>query len=93
MKVEINPPIKPKRGSPAKVGNVYSHPWGRHYRVCLAVVDRKGTRPWNNVVLLHVNVYGEIVGCSNQPEAYVADHCDLVGHVKDMPSLKIEWNK
>jgi hypothetical protein len=79
------------RGGPVEVGNVYTNPKNRYFRIALNVIKRKDGRPWNNVVCIHVDSNGEIVGSSNQPEIYMSEHQDLVGKIKEMPSMKIEW--
>lgn len=92
MKITMKPTIHPRRGAEVLVGNVYSNPHGKSYfKVVLGIVQRQGTRPWNNVVMLHVDATGRIVGSSNQPIVYVSEHQDLVGRVRDMPELKISW--
>ena len=94
MKVQMVPRIYPRRGDPVVEGNVYANPGLRYYRVVVAVIDRAGTRPWNNIVCIHVNSMGDVVGSSNMPQAYVQTHQDLVGKVVgEMPSMKIEWFK
>lgn len=97
MKVEMIPQIKPRRGGPVKEGNVYTNPHGPgYYKVVMGIIPdtwRKTGRNWNKIVLLHISSLGEIVGASCQPETYVCNHQDLVGIVKHMPSLKIEWLK
>lgn len=91
----MDPMIRPHRGGEVKVGNVYTNPHGKSfYKVVVGIVDTstvRGRRPWNNVVCLHINISGDVVGSSNQPVTYVSEHQDLIGFVKDMPSLKIEW--
>lgn len=69
--------------------NAYSH----YYKIVLAVVKRDGTRPWKNVVLLHVAATAEIIGCSMQPELYIRDHQDYVGRVDDLPDFEVKWIK
>lgn len=95
MKAELNPTIAPRRGTQPKIGNVYSHARGKPvWKIVVGhVAMDKRERPWNNVVLLHVNLTGDVVSCSREPEAYVRDHQDLVGYVKTMPTLKVEWLK
>lgn len=87
------PQFHPRRGGEVKVGNVYTNPHGKNfYKIVVGMVVREfDRRPWNNVIMLHVNTAGEIVGSSNQPLTYISEHQDLVGIVKVMPSLKIEW--
>jgi hypothetical protein len=87
MKVVFNPEYKRQRGVDVAVGNVYL---GRNdmMRVCLAVAPRDAfDRPWNNVLLVTVNVTGQIISGSMQPERYVSDHMNFVGTVVDMPEL------
>lgn len=95
MKVEMIPPIKPVRGGEVKVGNVYTNPHGRSfYKIVVGIVNNvERRRPWNNIVMLHVNVSGDIIGSSNQPMAYVKDHQDLIGTIEKMPTMKVEWLK
>jgi hypothetical protein len=91
MKVDIGHQLRLHRGGPVEVGNVYSNCKNRYFRVVIGIVKRQCNRPWNNVVCMHVDATGEIVGSSNQPELYVSEHQDLVGKVLDMPSMKITW--
>jgi hypothetical protein len=94
MKAKMEPTIKPRRGVPVLVGNVYTNPHGRpYYKIVLGIVAQERDRPWNCVVMLHVSATGDIVGSSNQPIAYVRDHQDLMGKVNNLPDLKIEWFK
>lgn len=96
MKVEMIPPIFPRRGGEVKEGNVYTNPHGRpFYKVVIGLVPPDWGRSgrWNNVVMVHVTSTGQIVGASCQPKTYVSNHQDLVGVVKSMPTLKIEWLK
>ena len=96
MKIEMVPEIKPRRGGAVKVGNVYTNPHGRpFYKVVMGIIDPSWSNRarFNNIVMLHVNSLGQIVGSSVQPELYVREHQDHVGTVRSMPSLKIEWNK
>ena len=89
MKAELLPPDKIRRGAPPKVGNVYQNPHGRpFYKIIVGLVEGK----WNGVVMIHVDAKGNVVGSSNQPLRYVQDHHDLMGHVSNMPTLKVEWN-
>lgn len=92
MKAILHPKQHPRRGAEVVAGNVYQNPHGRPlYKIVLGIVDRMGNRPWNNVVMLHVNAQGDVIGSSNQPYNYVKDHHDLVGRVTEMPELDIEW--
>lgn len=92
MKVEIEPRIYPHRGGEVIVGNVYQgKPNQRYFRLVVGVVSRENNRPWNNVVCLSIDAFGNVVGASCQPYAYVQEHQDLIGRVLEMPSLKIEW--
>ena len=92
MKVEISPRLYPQRGGEVVEGNVYQgKPNQRYFRLVVAVVEREHNRPWNNVVCLSIDAFGKIVGASCQPYAYIQDHQDLIGRVKEMPSMKIEW--
>lgn len=95
MKIEISPKLNPSRGADVIVGNVYQNhrASAKYLRVVVGIVKRDGTRPWNNVVCLHVDNYGDIVGASCNPYKYVQEHQDLIGRVKAMPTLKIEWLK
>lgn len=83
--------LRPRRGSPPEIGNVYSHMKARYYKVVLGIGDPN--QRWNCVHLLHVDATGEVVGTSSQPIPYVQNYQDLVGKVKSMPNLKIEWLK
>lgn len=95
MKVEISPQLRPHRGGPVELGNVYQNRRGssRFFRVVVGVVKQENRHPWNNVVCIHVDNYGNVVGCSTNPYNYVKDHQDLIGKVAKMPTLKIEWIK
>lgn len=95
MKVEIEPRLHPNRGGEVKIGNVYSNQKFRYYRLVVGIIDSKHARRsrWANVVCIHVDATGEIVGCSCQPTVYMREHQDLVGHVTKMPSMKIVWNR
>ena len=92
MKAILSPQIKPRRGCEVAVGNVYQNPHGKpFYKIVVGVIDRAGNRPWNNVVMLHIDIRGDVTGSSNQPYDYVKDHHDLCGKVEAMPTLKVEW--
>lgn len=95
MKVELNgQQIHPRRGAPVCVGNVYANNYGKpYYRLVLSVMKRTDDRPWKNVVCLRIDTKGEIVGCVNEPEAYVRDHQDLVGFAPAVEKMnfKIQW--
>ena len=94
MKVHMHPTIEPRRGGEVLVGNVYTNKHGRpYYKMVVGIIEREGNRPWNNVVMLHVDATGRICGSSNQPIVYVKDHQDLMGRVAQMPDLDIEWLK
>jgi len=92
MKVEI---VKttPRRCGKVEVGNVYSNVHGQNvFKIAVAVVPRdKWEKPWKNVVLLRVNIAGDIVGCGMEPQEYMSEHQDHVGVVKELPNLKVEW--
>ena len=64
MKVTLSPQIKPRRGCEVKLGSVYQNPHGRpFYKLVVGLVDRTArNRPWNNVILLHIDAKGNIVG-------------------------------
>lgn len=93
MKVHISPQLFPCRGGEVAVGNVYSNDHSRFFRIVVGIVEdkHKSRKTWNNVVCIHVDATGDIVGASCQPTLYVKEHQDLVGRVKEMPSMKIEW--
>lgn len=92
MKINMGDRLEPRRGDPVKVGNVYANAHGRpFYRIVIAVNNRDSGRPWNNVVCIHVNSISGVMGSSNVPEKYLSEHADLIGYVKDMPELKIEF--
>lgn len=93
MKVILDPTITVHRGGEVKVGNVYSNPKFRYWRIVVGIIPpvEIGRSRWNNVVCIHVDIDGNIVGASCQPTRYMSEHQDLVGHVKTMPSMKIEW--
>jgi hypothetical protein len=94
MKAIITNMTAPRRGAEPEVGNVYQNPHGRPwYKIIVGIVNDPSRirAPYNNIVMLHIDARGEIVGSSNQPTAYVRDHHDLVGKVKEMPNLKIDW--
>lgn len=96
MKVEMIPQLKPRRGGEVKEGNVYTNPHGRpFYKVVMGIIDPSYSNRarFNNIGMLHISSTGHIVGASVQPREYVQHHQDLVGVVKSMPSLKIEWLK
>ena len=95
MKVEMGRRLHPRRGGPVLVGNIYSNPHGRNYYKVVVNVLTKNSTGWRqrytNVIMLHVDTLGNIVGSSNQPETYVSEHQDLVGKVKGMPTLKLDF--
>lgn len=95
MKVTLDPCILPQRGGDVVIGNVYANnraPAFRDFRIVIGLVEMvNGRQPWNRVVLIHVDASGSVVGASRQPYNYVKDHWDLIGKVKEMPSMKIEW--
>ncbi len=92
MHVEISPRLYAHRGGDVEVGNVYSNDHSRYFRVVIAIAGlRKGRVPWNSVVCIHVDATGEVTGASCQPINYMREHQDLIGKVKQMPSMKIEW--
>lgn len=83
--------LKPRRGAEPSVGNVYSHIKARYYKVVIGIGDPN--ERWNCVHMIHVDATGEVVGTSSQPIPYMQNHQDLVGHVKTLPNLKIDWIK
>lgn len=87
MKIEMHPEFHPRRGGEVKVGNVYAIKNGTGYSV---VISKDGSR-YKNIIQIRVDPYGKIISAYNDPETYVREHKDLVGFVKDMPTLKIEW--
>lgn len=97
MKVEIAPRIYPQRGGDVVVGNVYGNnraPAFRDFRIVVGVVALvNGRTPWNKICFIHVDDQGNVVGASRQSEPYVKNHWDLIGRVKEMPTMKIEWLK
>ncbi len=92
MKIEMSPKLHPRRGGEVKVGNVYANPHGKNFYKIVVGIPTQAQR-WNNVVCLHVDTSGNVVGASCSPKLYVSEHQDLVGFVNNMPSLKIEWLK
>lgn len=87
MKVQMFPQRQIRRGETPKVGNVYQNPHGKpFYKIVVGINEKR----WNGVVMVHVDAKGNVVGCSNQPHGYVKDHHDLMGHVKDFPTMKVE---
>lgn len=97
VKVDIPINFSPVRGADVVEGNVYVHPRGRpFFKIVVGVLTEQmalGRRKWNNVIMLHVDATGQVVGASQQPILYVKNHQDLVGKVRELPSLKIEWIK
>ena len=92
MKVSIIPNTKSRRGDPVEVGNVYTNPHGRpHYKIVIGIMDIVNDRPWKNVAIYKVFADGKCAGASCEPEKYLRDHQDLIGYIKDMPTLKVEW--
>lgn len=93
MKVTISPQLFPRRGGDVEVGNVYSNDHSRFFRIVVGIIEdkHKSRKTWNNVVCLHVDATGDIVGASCQPTLYVREHQDLVGKATIMPAMKIEW--
>lgn len=93
MKIDISPRMHPSRGGEVLVGNVYSNDTTRFLRIVVGVVHEKyrNRGKWNNVVCIHVDPTGDVVGASCQPTLYMQEHQDLVGRCKNMPTLKIEW--
>jgi len=94
MKIEMTPKLHPRRGGEVKIGNVYNNPHGKtFYKVVVGMPTQtaRGNRSYRNVVCLHISTSGEVVGCSANPADYISNHQDLVGQVKNMPTLKIEW--
>lgn len=94
MKVLLAPRLFPRRGGDVVEGNVYANnraPAFHDFRIVIGVIDNCGGRPWNRVVLIHVDSFGKVVGASRQPYNYVKDHWDLIGRVVKMPTMKIEW--
>jgi hypothetical protein len=99
MKVEFTPHAIVHRGSEPQVGNVYSNnrvPAFPYYRVVVGIATGRGRfnkTPWNSIVCIHIDSSGSVQGSSNNPKEYVKNHWDLIGKVKEMPTLKIEWLK
>lgn len=94
MKFKIEPKIMARRGTEVKEGNVYANRKGQNYfDVVIAILERDGSRPWNNVCLVRVDIHGKVWGVRQEPERYVSEHKDLVGRVAEMPELKVEWFK
>lgn len=92
MKVILPGPMALRRGGEVEVGNVYQNPHGRaFFKVVVGIVEKVRNRPWNDIVLIHVNAKGEVVGSSNAPLQYIKNHHDLVGRVNKMPELKMRW--
>lgn len=93
MKVHMTPPLAPRRGDPVEVGNVYANAHGSpHYKIVVSVISRDAhDQPWNNCVCLHTNGAGDIVGCSKAPQLYLSEHNDLVGRIRELPELTVEW--
>ena len=94
MRVEMMPKLHPRRGSEVKEGNVYTNPHGRNfYKVVMGIIppEFSNRARYNDIVMLHVDSGGNVVGASVQPKIYVSEHQDLVGIVRNMPPLKIEW--
>lgn len=94
MKVEVIPNSAARRGDEVKVGNVYTNAHGRpHYKIVIGIITREGRfrRPHNNVAVFKVFADGSCAGAACEPEAYLRDHQDLVGTIKEMPTLKVEW--
>lgn len=95
MRVELSPELVPKRGAPVVIGNVYANnrpPAFKTFRIVVGINDKSSGRTvWNNIICVHVDGGGHIVGCSATPREYVKNHWDLVGIVTEMPTLKIEW--
>ena len=92
MKIEL---VKttPRRGGKVEVGNVYSNIHGHNvFKIVLGIVKRdKHDKPWKNVAIIKVDIAGNIVGASMEPEAYMSQHQDHVGVVSALPDLKVEW--
>lgn len=92
MKIQLPAPLSLRRGVDPKVGNVYQNPHGRpFFKLVVGVDDEQLRRKWNCVIMLHIDAKGRVVGSSNSPFNYVKEHHDLVGIVKNMPDLKVEW--
>lgn len=91
MKIEMTPKLHPRRGGEVKVGHVYTNDHAKHYYKIVVGMFDADRGSYKNVICLHVSGTGEIVGCSRNPQNYISEHQDLVGIVKDMPTLKIEW--
>lgn len=94
MKVEMTPKLHPRRGGEVKIGNVYNNPHGKSfYKVVVGMPTEtsRGRPAYKNVICIHVNTAGEVIGCSANPDTYISEHQDLVGIVRHMPTLKIEW--
>lgn len=94
MQIQVTPRLKARRGVEVKVGHVYATKQGINgYFVVVGVSHPgKNERPFNNVHMVRFAMTGDIVGCKSEPEAYVQNHKDLVGEIKDgMPTLTVEW--
>lgn len=90
MKAQLPNDLCPRRGVEPKLGHVYINNKGRpFYKVVVGLLPQEQKR--NGVVFIHVAATGDVVGASCQPHQYVKNHHDLIGFVKDMPTLKIEW--
>jgi hypothetical protein len=93
MKVEALLPTRLRRGDEVRIGNVYTNPHGRpHYKIVIGIMQRdKFSKPWNNVAFYKVFVDGSCAGAAVEPMEYIRDHQDLVGIIKEMPTMQIEW--
>ena len=93
MKIEMQHKMKPRRGGEVKVGNVYINAHGKNiYKIVVGITDqKKGHGYWNNVICIHIDTMGNIVGCSRNPMTYIAEHQDWVGIVRNPPTMRVEW--
>ena len=93
MKIVMKPQLAPKRGAEPKVGNVYTIAYsGGVYKIVVGIT-KPYRKDYKTVILIHTNAAGEIVGCSRMSDCYARDFQDLVGYIKEMPTMCVEWFK
>jgi len=99
VKVELPPmAVRVHRGAPIEIGNVYcnnNNPAFKNYRVVIGLAgpgDGKFTykRPWNYVLLMHIDSSGRVVGVSRESD-HIQRNWDLVGKVTRFPPMKVSW--